>query len=196
MGAEAAAQPWAGGGRTRGSERLVLRSLGVCPQLRPGAERFGGAGEARATRLRCAERARSSERLLASVTSPWAKRRGGGGRGRFTAAGASVLRCGAPWLPRLTSRSPGFCGALAVLSGVGAATRPRLAASRHNSLRDENDEERRRHSECFQISCSFYTDRFQGNELQGSYRSSRNGPVFSRLRSLGSVAVALNPPRQ
>lgn len=121
MGAEAAAQPWAGGGRTRGSERLVLRSLGVCPQLRPGAERFGGAGEARATRLRCAERARSSERLLASVTSPWAKRRGGGGRGRFTAAGASVLRCGAPRLPRLTSRSPGFCGAPAVLSGVGAS---------------------------------------------------------------------------
>lgn len=39
-------------------------------------------------------------------------------------------------------------------------------------------------------------DRFQVNELQGSYKSSRNDPVFGVLRSLGSVAVALNPPHQ
>lgn len=45
------------------------------------------------------------------------------------AAGARVLRCGAPRLLRLTSRSRGFCGAPAVLSGVGAATCPRLATT-------------------------------------------------------------------
>lgn len=66
MGAKVAAQHrgWGAGGaaRTRGSELLVLRSLRVCPQLHPGAERFGGAGETRATSLRCAEPAWHAER--------------------------------------------------------------------------------------------------------------------------------------
>lgn len=142
----------AGGTGTRGSERLILRSLRVCPQLHPSAERFGGAGEVRAPGLRRAELAWNSERLLASMTSLWAKQRGGGREGALhgrRCESAQVRRPAAPaphlqvarllWGPRCAQRG----------------WRSDVPAPRHNLLRGENDEERRPYSEFSQIAPRF-----------------------------------------
>lgn len=68
------------------------------------------------------------------------------------AAGARVLRCGAPRLLRLTSRSRGFCGAPRCAQ---RGWRSDVPAPHHNLLRGENDEERRPYSGFSQIAPRF-----------------------------------------